>query len=177
MRIDINSIPKWGVAKKVKGIKAKPLINLLVDRTVTSKFLVDTLEGKEPLGDGVVICIGEANDAWQQMPSKLIAKYDIVDIDKDGWMICTPKQDANSSVNFFEITDAFTDSLLNPDIHPNRQQDGNYYIIGQYGEKHDDGLRQNCVVGDFICQNRTDTTDVWIVRRKLFINTYAIIGE
>lgn len=28
--------------------------------------------------------------------------------------------------------------------------------------------------GDFICQNQTDPTDVWIVKRKLFLNTYVI---
>ena len=28
--------------------------------------------------------------------------------------------------------------------------------------------------GDFICQNRTNPTDVWVVKRKLFLNTYII---
>jgi hypothetical protein len=32
-------------------------------------------------------------------------------------------------------------------------------------------------MGDFICQSRTDSTDVWIVARKIFTNTYNIISE
>ncbi len=30
-------------------------------------------------------------------------------------------------------------------------------------------------MGDFICRNREDKTDVWIVKRKIFINTYNFI--
>ena len=51
MKLITGFFTGWRVASKTQPIKAKPLINLLVDRTVSSKFLVDTLEGKEPLGD------------------------------------------------------------------------------------------------------------------------------
>ena len=102
MKIVTEWVKDWKVASKTQPIKAKPLITLLVDRTVTSKFLVDTLEGKEPLGDGVVICVGGAGDAWQQMPKKLLAKYDVTAIDDNGWMICTPKPD--NAVNCIGVT-------------------------------------------------------------------------
>lgn len=177
MRIQTSSIKGWNVASKTRPIKAKPLINLLVDRTVTSKFLVDTLEGKEPLGDGVVICLGEAGDAWQQMPKKLLGKYDVTAIDTDGWMFCTPKPD--NSVNCVEVTmDLFVklfpinaNDIINSADHAPLV----FQIVGQWGETV--GAEKNIqrgTEGDFICQNRTDPTDVWVVRRKLFLNTYII---
>src|SRR5512137_2220959 len=108
MRIDTALVTGWSVATKTRPLRAKPLINLLVDRSVTNKFLVDTLEGREPLGDGVVICIGEAGDTWQQMPKKLLAKYDVTSLDNDGWMVCTPKPD--NAVNVIEVTGDFLTS-------------------------------------------------------------------
>ena len=156
IRIDTTKIWSWSVASKTRPIKAKPLINLLVDRTVSSKFLVDTLEGKEPLGDGVVICVGEAGDAWQQMPKKLLAKYNVKEIDRDGWMVCEPMPD--NAVDCIEI--------VNED---------EFSIVGHYGQTIDGEANvQVGIKGDFICRNRADKTDVWIVRRKLFLNTYII---
>ena len=95
---------KWHIATKTKNIKAKPLINLLVDKNVLNKFLVDTLEGKEPLKDGVVICLGPEMDVWQQMPNKLLDKYNVIGIDKDGWMDCEPRP--GNAVNVIQIIDA-----------------------------------------------------------------------
>ena len=163
MRIDITKIAKWKIASKTRPIKAKPLSNLLVDRTVTSKFLVDTLEGREPLGDGVVICIGEAGDIWQQMPSNLLKKYSVRGIDKDGWMECEPLP--NNAVNCIEITGDLTAM-------------GKFSIIGHYGAVVDGVNNVQCgEQGDFLCQSRNDPTDVWIVRRNLFLNTYIIAQE
>ena len=160
-KIEATELNSWKVASKTRSIKAKPLINLLVDRTVTSKFLVDTLEGKEPLGDGVVICVGEAGDTWQQMPNKLLAKYSVTSIDVDGWMVCEPLPD-----NAVDVTEVSPDQC---------DADGSFYIIGQWGATV--GNEENVqvgTVGDFICRNRADQTDVWVVRRKLFLNTYNI---
>lgn len=174
MRIDIKFIPKWDVARKSKGLKAKHVANIFPDASITDKILITTLEGNQKVSENSVICIGDFNDIWQQSVKKLLAKYDVVDIDENGWLICIPKSSGNNAVYCFEITQDFVDSLLSPDIHPNRQQDGNYYIIGQYGEKHDDGLRQSCIVGDFICQDLTNPDDTWVVMRKIFNNTYTI---
>jgi hypothetical protein len=119
MRINTAGISNWKVASKTRPIKAKPLVNLMVDRSVVSKFLIDTLEGKEPLGDGVVICLGEAGDAWQQMPKKLLQKYVVKSIDKDGWMDCEPLPD--NAVNCVEVT---REQFARAD---------NFTIIGQWG--------------------------------------------
>ncbi len=147
----------WRRAKKTKGLRAKPMINLMVDRSVVNKFLLDTLEGKEPLGENAMFCIGEAGDAWQQAPKALLKKYDIVDVDNDGWMVCTPKPD--NEVQFYE-------------------SDANQYITGHWGETVD-GLtcQQWCKVGDFVLRNPEDPSDQWVVQRKLFLNTYMVLGE
>ena len=178
MKIDTNKIEGWLLATKTRPIKAKPLINLLVDRTIVSKFLVNTLEGREPLGDGVVICVGEAGDAWQQMPNKLLSKYDVTGIDKDGWMVCIPKLD--NSVNVKEITDLFLSSKSEAlkDYPDDRMYNlGRFAISGHWGDNAYPTLGKNIQwgdMGDFICQSRTDSTDVWIVKRKLFLNTYNL---
>lgn len=160
-RLNVEQPILWGLAKKTKAIRAKPLISIMVDASVLSKFLVDTLEGKEPLGDGVVICIGDSNDAWQQMPNKLLAKYNVTGISVDGWMICEPKPD--NAVDVFEV-------------RATEDGDTEFYIIGQWGEESEEGPRQYGQQGDFVCRNRTDPTDVWVVRRKIFLNTYNIVS-
>jgi hypothetical protein len=166
MRIDTAAIGNWRMASKTRPIKAKPLISLLVDRSVASKFLLDTLEGREPLGDGAVVCVGEAGDAWQQAPRKPLQKYAVKGIDKDGWMECEPLPD--NAVNCVEVTE---------DMLATHQSDDavGFTIVGQWGatvggEKN----VQRGEAGDFICQNQTDPSDVWVVRRKLFLNTYML---
>jgi hypothetical protein len=178
MKIDTGLLAGWCIASKTRPVKAKPLINLIVDRSVTNKFLVDTLEGREPLGDGVVICVGEAGDTWQQMPKKLLQKYDVTAIDNDGWMVCTPKPD--NAVNCFEVTKEFLTSggnALKPYPDDRMYNLGDFAISGLWGDDKYPELGKNIHwgdAGDFICQNRTDSTDVWVVRRRLFLNTYII---
>lgn len=162
--VDANAIAvDWKVAKKVKPIRAKPLVSILVDQSVLSKLLVTTLEGMEKLGDGSVICVGEAGDIWQQMPKKLLAKYNVTSIDKEGWMICEPRPD--NSIECFQFNG-----------HINTHS-GEHYVKGLWGE--DFGEYKNCQrfsEGDYICRNREDHNDVWVVRKKFFENTYTIIG-
>lgn len=176
MKINPEKIVSWQVATKTKPIRAKALINLLVDRTVTNKFLVDTLEGREPLGDGVVICIGQSMDAWQQTPKKLLAKYEVKGLDKDSWMECEPRPD--NAVNVVQVDAAF---LLNMFPEDTGLQDAmshtsiSFHIIGKWGETIGGETNvQKGQEGDYICQDRNDPSDVWIVKRKIFENTYAI---
>lgn len=168
----------WQVAKKTKNIKAKPLISVMVDRSVMSKFLVDTLEGREKLGDGAIICIGESNDIWQQMPTKLLQKYQVIGIDNDGWMLCEPRPE--NSVECIEITNKLVPWISDADIFVSFTNDDEFCIIGQWGENVNilgkDVQIQRASEGDFICRNRTDPNNVWVVRRKIFNNTYTIIS-
>lgn len=147
----------WRRGKKTQGIKAKALINLLTDRSVCSKFLIDTLEGRESIDPSNVFCIGGAGDPWQQTSKALLKKYDVKAIDSDGWMICEPKPE--NEVEFFEIADA-ADAL---------------YIQGLWGENIPDvGVNlQRFTVGDFVCRQLHDHQDQWVVRRTLFLNTYT----
>ena len=154
----------WKIAKKTKSIRSKPLVSVMVDRAVLSKFLITTLEANEKLGDGAVICLGEGGDVWQQMPKKLLAKYDVKSIDADGWMVCEPRPD--NSIECYEWT---SDIITHSSEH---------YVKAQWGEEFRTyGVCQRFAKGDFICRNRDDKTDVWVVRRKFFENTYTIIGD
>lgn len=147
----------YRVAKKTKGLRAKPMVTLIVDRGVMAKFLVDTLEAREPVSVDAMFCIGESNDAWQQSAKKLLAKYTVDAIDSDGWMVCNPKPDV--SVDFCEMNI-------------------NGYIQGLWGETVD-GVEniQRFKEGDYVCRNREDHNDVWVVARKIFINTYAELSQ
>jgi hypothetical protein len=174
-KIDTTTITDWKVVSNTRPIKAKPLVSLIVDKTVVNKFLVDTLEGKEPLGDGVVICVGEAGDTWQQMPKKLLQKYSVIAIDNDGWMVCEPLPD--NAVDVMEVTSEFL--LRDDNAAISRpwicETNNEFWIKGVWGESiMGETNVQMGNVGDFICRNRTDHSDVWIVRRKLFLNTYVI---
>ena len=161
MTILNTSTLTYKVGRKTKGLRAKPMVTLLVDRAVMAKFLVDTLEAKEPVHADAMFCIGESNDAWQQSAKKLLAKYTVDAIDADGWMVCTPKQE--NSVEFCVL------------------QETTYggYIQGNWGETVE-GLGTNLQrykPGDVIVRNREDHTDTWVVDRKIFLNTYAEISK
>ena len=148
----------WRIGRKTKSLRAKPMVSLLVDRGVISKFLIDTLEAREPVSADTVFCIGETNDAWQQTAKKLLAKYTVEAIDADGWMVCVPKPD--NSVEFFEV--------------PADWQPG--CIIGLWGETIGSAKNvQRFDGGDFIARNREDHNDTWVVRRKIWLNSYTEI--
>jgi hypothetical protein len=162
--LDSSTITDWSVAKKVKPIRAKALVNVLIDQSVLNKLLLTTLEGQQSLGDGSMICVGEAGDIWQQMSKKLLAKYDVTAVDKDGWMVCEPRPD--NAVECCQITGTINTLT------------GEHYLKALWGEEIPN-LGKNLqafVVGDYICRNRQEKTDVWVVRRKFFENTYTIIG-
>jgi len=160
------SVLTFRVAKKTKGLRAKPMVNLLVDKTVMSKFLVDTLEAKEPVHADAMFCIGESNDAWQQSAKNLLKKYTVDAIDAEGWLVCNPK--AENSVEFAEITDAGLD------LDTSFGTAGSGWIVGQWGETIN-GVQnlQRFKMDDFVVRNREDHSDVWIVARKIFLNTYT----
>lgn len=162
--LDANTIRAWSIAKKVKAVRAKPLVNVLVDQSVLNKLLLTTLEGQQALGDGSMICIGEAGDIWQQMPKKLLAKYNVTAVDKDGWMVCEPRPD--NAVECCQITGTINTLT------------GEHYLKALWGEEIAilGKNLQAFAVGDYICRNKEDKNDVWVVRKKFFENTYTIIG-
>ena len=160
MFLDPTSIPNWQRASKTKSIVAKHATTLTADSRLLSQLLINTLEGKEPIAQTNMICLGVAGEAWQQTPKKLLAKYTITDIDHDGWLTCQPKPD--NEVECYVVDGDLTQ----------------FYIIGHWGETLPDGTKnvQAGIVGDVICRDPADPTDVWIVRRGLFNSTYEIKG-
>lgn len=163
----------WRIAKKTKPLRAKPMLSVLVDRSILAKFLVDTLEAREPVKASAVICIGEHNDAWQQAPEKLLAKYDVTAIDDDGFMVCKPKPE--NSVEFFEVTKELLVSLGQWEPYC---ENGYGFIVGQWGETIEGQQNlQKFVVGDAIARNREDPSDQWRVAAKIWRSTYSEISQ
>ena len=149
-----------GRASKTKPLKAKPINTIMTDMSIASKFLLATLEGQQSLRHDSFVCIGDDDDAWQQPREKLLAKYNIVDVDVDGWMTCVPKE--GNEVNVIKVTEHFGCA------------DG-FKLVAQWGEEQDDGtFLQSGEQGDYILQNPEDLMDLWIVAKKVFETTYEI---
>jgi hypothetical protein len=169
--LDTNRITDWKIATKVRPIKAKNINDIIVDFSIIKKLLLDTLEGKEPLRKDAMICIGEGGDCWQQSLEKLNKKYDIKETDdNNGWSIYYPKPE--NEVECAEITLKIIESQFE---NNNNNQILNFCIIGNWGETID-GIKniQKGEVNDYVCRNRNDNSDVWIVRKSFFENTYKI---
>lgn len=112
-----------------------------------------TIEGNEKVERNAIMCIGEANDAWQQNGENLIKKYNIVGFTDDGWMICEPKPD--NEVEFIQLDEEF-------------------FIEAQWGEEKP-GFKnpvQYGKLGSYVLRNIEDNSDVWVVEKKVFENTY-----
>lgn len=171
-KIDTTQLSNWRIAVKCRPIKTRP-VNDIIDThsLVFKKLLLQTLEGNISLRADAIFCIGEAGDVWMQSIDKLEKKYTAVDRDNQGWIEYQPKPENETDV--IEVTPSL---IPTP---PDQETDGEFYIIGQWGENiifqtHAEKNVQRGEIGDFICRNRTDHSDVWIVRRRLFLNTYAI---
>jgi hypothetical protein len=91
-------------------------------------------------------------------------------------MVCEPKPD--NSVECVEISASISECFDTVHMWMTPEE---FFIRGQWGESiyvlDKEITIQKADYGDFICRNREDKTDIWIVKRKIFKNTYAIIGE
>lgn len=164
MAIIIDTTPFWlgQTAEKTLGISAKPMSSLFGDSTVQAKFLVDTLEGKEPIDRSALFCIGPLGDAWQQEPKRVLRKYDLAEIDSDGWLKFTPKPD--NKVEYFRV---------GPDFFGDNAADS-CYIIGMYGETL--GNVKNCQLvkaGDVVARQTYDHADQWVIAKRIWDNSYT----
>jgi len=156
--IDATAL-KWGTAEKTAHILFKPAQSVVPDARIRSKIILDTIEGYHPLDENTVICLGAAGDVWQQQISKLVTKYSIVSSTSDGWMWCTPLPGVPNDV--YEVT-------------ANDLGNGNdtFHVSAQWGINTDNGPIQVGKVGDFILRDPNNHNDVWLVQRKIFLNTY-----
>lgn len=145
---------------KTKPIKAKPVNVIFNDISIINKFLLDTIEGHASLKAGSMICIGAAGEAWMQSREKLTAKYNLTDIDTDGWLTCQPKPENEA------------DAV---------QIDHDFCVFAHYGEDHVvDGQKRHVLfgkAGDWLLRSTKDKTDSWIVARSLFEATYEFLAK
>jgi hypothetical protein len=153
----------WGVARKTKNIFAAPATHLIHPSLIAS-VLLDTPEGQEPINPDNFICRGLTGEVWQQTPKAINRKYDNVAEAADGWDIYRPKPE-NSAEFFFATGEMLAAQPEWPTV-----------IQGLWGETID-GIPnlQRFAVGDAICRQPTDHSDVWVVRRHFFDNTYEAI--
>lgn len=159
LNIDTNHI-KWSSAEKTAPILCKSAQSVVSDSRVRNKFVLDTIEGNHPLDENTVICIGIAGDVWQQQFSKVLSKYTVESMTTDGWLRCVPIPGVPNDV--YEVTKA---DVANGDI---------FNVKAQWGVTTPSGPIQVGKVGDFILRDPNNHDDVWIVQRKIFLNTYQL---
>lgn len=115
---------------------------------------VKTLEGEETVEPGHFLCRGEAGDIWPQKKADLEKKYVSTDEEADGWRKYLPRPDA--------------EGVLATEVdHP-------FVVYATWGE-----LKGKA--GDFLIKNYADKeadypTDVWLVDRTLFEQTYEQVA-
>ena len=160
----------WGVAKKTKPIRVKPINTILADETVAHKFLLATLEGSQMLKANSMVCIGDDDDAWQQTAEKLHKQYTPEAVDADGWTTFVPKPEAVRDWAQICFSDEFQEA------HGTK-----FALIAQWGERQSDGsFLQYGEHGDYILRSAdpdhgadsSELWDCWIVARKIFEATY-----
>jgi len=162
LKINTNSIVSWGKAKKTAKILAKKIKELFPDSAVHSVIKIKTLEGDQSiLSAEDYLCCGPSGEFWQQKEKNIVKGYNLL---KDqgilfGWSVFEPKPD--KEINYTKI---YCDEK-------------GFYILGQWGEKTDEGLVQKGVSGDYIAQRPDDPSDVWIIKEGIFNNTYQILSN
>lgn len=134
---------------------------IVADPLALNALLVQTLEGVGTVTADMMYCLGNLGDVWLQDPVKVLKKYDLTKIDSNGWLHFAPKPE--NEVEFFEVTVDMLDT-----------NDG--YLIGLWGDTVD-GIKncQKVTVGDFVARQVYDHKDQWVVKRKIWLNSYTKI--
>lgn len=152
------------LASKTRGLNAKHVTAILIDNLALNKLLIDTLEGVGPVDPAKMFCIGELGDVWLQGAAQLVKKYTLQAIAADGWMAFSPKPE--NEVEFFEVTESVMEAM-GFRIPP-------VYVIGNWGREIDGVANcQEVSIGDFIARQTYDHADQWVVRRKIWLNSYT----
>ncbi len=167
----------WLKATKTKGIFARHIHSLIPDIKLFAHLELKTPEGNQSLKEGSMICSGmTGKDFWQQDPHSLLNKYTIEDITPDGWSYFVPKPE--NTVNVHKVTQEDLDLYADPNDSPPWSY---FEIDARWGHMHQpvpNGpfvYHQYGDVGDYICQNVSDSTDAWIVKKEFFDATYDLI--
>ena len=126
----------------VESRKTKPIWAKLIE-TVQ---VIETLEGRLVAAPGDYLCRGIVGEQWPQKESKLLEKYTPSgDFDEDDWQRFDPKPDSEP-VEAAPVDQAFR-------------------VKAQWGEL-------TGKAGDYIVRSKNNPTDVWIVSKAIFEETY-----
>lgn len=165
-QIDVSAISNWRTAKKTGKLVA--LLGSLVIHQhprLASKLKLHTLEGDEPINPAAMVCIGALGDAWQQVPAKLLRKYDINGITDDGWVEYKPKPGPEAEIDAVQVTAEMVTSGTQPEIcgcHWGvKQPDGTFNQIGK--------------IGSWIARLKHDPSDYYFIDELVFANTYSLV--
>ena len=186
----------YGTARKTKPIKARPINSILDkedgDQSVFEKMLLSTLEGSQPLKRGSFICWGVDNDVWQQAKDKLHKKYTPTEVDEQGWVTFVPKEGPDAEMNCHQVTVADGSlgpvggfCVINPTWGDERLVPADMLAAAGIdpeacGLKGGDQVKVYLhygVEGDFVLQNKTDSTDTYRIAKKFFNSTYVALRQ
>ena len=84
MKLIDTSGATWSRAKKTQGIIAMPVTSVFNDQSLLPNLLLETLEGKQPIGESNLFCRGQAGDVWQQKPAALFKRQNRRYLVQDG---------------------------------------------------------------------------------------------
>lgn len=156
-KVNTNLI-KWRKAKKITPIYAKKIKSLFPDKTIHSLIKITTLEGEQSiLSEEDYLCRGISQDFWQQKEKNILKGYTLDVVGSDGWDKYLPKPD--KEINYTKVL---------------CDEDG-FYINGQWGELTEEGYIQKGKSGDYIAQRTDDPSDVWIIKERIFLNSYVVL--
>lgn len=162
--VDTANRSAWRKASKTVPLLARPMSEL-IDPTFSHLFRLNTLEGVAQIDAGAMLCLGAEGEAWQQSLTNIQKKYSLELVLTSGpyanWLRYVPKD--GNIVEFFVVDEEDPHAEL--------------FVQGLWGETVDEIPNlQRCSNLDVVCRNPADTRDVWVVRRRLFNNTYSILG-
>lgn len=159
----------WARARKTKPIRVKHMSAVLPEAALATKLLLQTLEAREPLDSRAMFCRGIEDDVWMQSSKALLAKYVVTDIDEAGWLVCVPKPENEALC--VELTEPLLASL---GYAPHMQEQGEGFVQALWGETLATGETavQRFAYGDFLLGSPNNESDRWVVRRRLWRNSY-----
>lgn len=160
----IDTTPFWTgrLGKKTKGMKViSPTVGIF--ESLRSYLTLNTREGYIPIDPACLICVGDANEPWQQLPSKIEKDYDKVGTE-GAWDLYVPKP--TKIVEFIHVTEDLMDDANIPASAP-------AFIVGKWGQTIDgvDNL-QRFRLGDYIARQLDDHADQWVVAKSIWDRTY-----
>lgn len=163
-----TSRANWGLCKKTKGMRTKPMNEIFPDAETASQFTLSSREGPAVIDFSAVMCVGVSGDAWQQAPATIEKKYIAEGTDIQGWKRWLPKPEVE--VDYFEVDAHFL-------AEEGFFSDSTIYLKGTWGSVIE-GVEnlQSLQLGDFVCRQQHDHADQWVVRKAIYDSSYQVLN-